>query len=58
MSRTLVCVHCGSSVALESAAETDGTRPLAHLLGLHGELLLAFDELPRMAELLEHFRAV
>jgi len=58
MSRSLVCVHCGSSVALEPAAETDGTRLLAHLLGLHRDLLRAFDELPRLGHLLEHFREV
>ena len=57
MKRSLVCVHCGTVLGLETRTDRAGTGLLAHLLGLHRELG-ATDVLPRWAQLLEHFRVV
>ncbi|MGD9764988.1 MAG: hypothetical protein AB7V27_14880 [Candidatus Binatia bacterium] len=57
MNRSLICVHCGSFVVLETGSDRFGTRLLTHLVGLHGGLV-SFDALPRWAELFEHFRVV
>ena len=57
MNRSLVCVHCGTTVMLETRARPLRTPLAAHLPALH-DRLMAFDELPRWAALLEHFRVV
>jgi len=57
MNRSLICIHCGTTVGLETRADPVGARLLTHLLSLHRELV-AFDSLPRWAALLEHFRVV
>ena len=57
MNRSLVCVHCGKTLGLETRANPVG--PLIdHLAELHRELS-CLDEPPiRWAVLLEHFRVV
>lgn len=57
MNRSVVCVHCGGVVRLETRMDPVGTRLLAHLVELHRERV-AFEALPRWTELLEHFRVV
>ena len=54
MTRSLLCAHCGTTIALETRTDPIGTRLLVHLLDLHGEIV-AFDGLPRWAELLHHY---
>jgi hypothetical protein len=57
MTHSLTCVHCGTTIALETHRDRGGTRPRAHLLSVHREIL-AVDGLPRWAELLQHFFVV
>jgi hypothetical protein len=57
MNHSLICVHCGTTVALEPRTDRGGTGLLAHLFSLHRELVAA-GATPRWAELLEHFRIV
>ena len=54
MSRTVICAHCGTVVALEPRTDRIGTRLSVHLRGVHREVVAA-DELPRWAQLFEHF---
>ena len=60
MNRSLICVHCGTTVGVQTGSEPVGRvrRPLvAHLTRVHREVVV-FDPLPRWAVLLEHFRVV
>ena len=54
MSRSVICAHCGTVVALEPRTDRIGTRLSVHLRGVHREVV-APDELPRWAQLFEHF---
>jgi hypothetical protein len=54
MKRSLICVHCGTAVAVEPRRDPVRTRLGAHLLNAHCELAV-FEQVPRWAELLEHF---
>ena len=59
MNRSLICVHCGTVVGVETGTEPVGGagRPLvAHLVSSHHEVVV-FDP-PRWAVLLEHFRVI
>ena len=59
MNRSLVCVHCGTTVGVETGPDPMGRagRPLvAHLMMVHREIVV-FDP-SRWAVLLEHFRVV
>jgi hypothetical protein len=54
MSRSVICAHCGTVVTLEPRTDRTGkTRLSMHLRG-HREVSVA-DELPRWAQLFEHF---
>lgn len=53
MSRFVICAHCETILAVEPRADRTGTRLSVHLRG-HG-VVGAADDLPRWAQLLEHF---
>ena len=57
MNRSLICIHCGTTVGLETRTDPIGVGLLNHLLSLHSELV-TFEDVPRWAALLEHFRVV
>ena len=57
MHHSLICVHCGTTVVLETEIDRVGKPFRTHLINLHRELL-AVDERGRWADLLEHFRVV
>jgi hypothetical protein len=57
MNHSLICVHCGTMVGVETRTDPVRTPLVTHLAALHGEMVGSGD-LPRWAELLEHFRVV
>jgi hypothetical protein len=57
MNRSLVCIHCGTKVGLETRTDPGGAGLAAHLTNAHRELV-APNDLPRWAVLFEHFRVV
>ena len=59
MNRSLICIHCGTVLGVDTGADPLGRaeRPLVtHLVSSHREVVV-FDP-PRWAVLLEHFRFV
>ena len=57
MNRSLVCVHCGKTLGLET--RTNPVGPLIdHLVELHRELPSLGERSMRWAVVLEHFRVV
>jgi hypothetical protein len=58
INRSLVCVHCGTTLGLETGACPSGMPLIDHLAELHRELLSLGETPMRWAVLLEHFRVV
>ena len=58
MNRSLVCVHCGKTLGLETRTNRVGIPLIDHLADLHRELLSLGERPIRWAVLLEHFRVV
>ena len=52
MKRSLICVHCGTAMSLEP--RPDPVTMHLHLSSAHYEIV-AFERVPRWADLLEHF---
>jgi hypothetical protein len=57
MYRSVMCAHCGTVVALEPRTDPVGTQLQIHLRAVHREVVSS-EELPRWAQLLEHFFVV
>ena len=56
MNRSLVCIHCGTMVGLETRTDPGGAGLAAHLTNVHRELVAP--NALRWAIFFEHFRVV